>query len=64
MQEITKECTFAGVTLLDHGNSLLIVVVSNILNIHFIKANEYLHMGLRLHHVDDGLGNYVHSFKD
>ncbi len=29
MQEITKECTLGGVTLLDHGNSLLIVVVSN-----------------------------------
>ncbi len=26
--------------------------------------NESLHLGLKLHHVDDGLGNFVHRLKD
>jgi hypothetical protein len=64
MHEIIKECTLGGVTFLDHANSLLIIVESNIRNIHLIKANECLHMGLQLHRVDDGLRNFVCSLKD
>jgi hypothetical protein len=64
MQYITKECSLGGVALLDRANSLFIVVASDILNICFTKANESLHLGLRLHRVDDGVRNYVHRLKD
>jgi hypothetical protein len=53
-----------GVALLGHANSLLIVVASDILNIRLAKANESLHLGLRLHRVDDGVKIYVHRLKD
>jgi hypothetical protein len=64
MHEIIKECTLGGVTFLDHTNSLLIIVELDIRNIHLIKVNEYLHTGVRLHHVDDGLRNFVCKLKD
>jgi hypothetical protein len=64
MQDITKECSLGGVALLYRANSLLIVVALDILNIRLTKANESLHLGLRLHHVDDGVRNYAHRLKD
>ncbi len=64
MQDLTKECSLGGVALLDRANSFLIVVASYILNIHLTKANESLHLGLQLHHVDDGVRNCVHRLKD
>jgi hypothetical protein len=46
------------VTLSNHANSFFIIFASNIWNIHLTKANEYLHSRLKLHHVNDGVGNY------
>jgi hypothetical protein len=53
-----------GVTFSNHANSLFIIVASNIWNIHLTKVNESLHSGLKLHHVNDGLGNSVCRLKD
>jgi len=55
MQEIAKECTQKGFTFCDHATSIMKIVASKIQNICLTKTNESLHMGMLLHHVDDGL---------
>jgi hypothetical protein len=64
MQEITEECNLGGVALSNHAYSFLIVVASNIRNIHVAKVNASLYLELKLHHVNDGLGNFVRRLKD
>jgi hypothetical protein len=64
MQEITNECKEGDVTLCEHATSHMRILACNIRNIHLTKANVVLHLGLVLHHVEDGLGNSVKRFKD
>jgi hypothetical protein len=64
MQEITNECKEGNVTLCEHATSHMRVLACNIRNIRLTKANPVLHLGLVLHHVEDGLGNSVKRLKD
>jgi len=40
------------------------VLACNIRNICFTKANAFLHLGLMLHNIENGLGNSVKWFKN
>ncbi len=64
MQEITNECKEGDVTFCEHATSHMRVLTCNICNIRFIKANAISHLGLVLHHVQDGLGNNVKWLKN
>jgi hypothetical protein len=48
----------------DHATSIMKVVALEIQNVHFIKSNESLHMGMLLDCVDDGLRYSIHRLKD
>jgi hypothetical protein len=64
MQEITNECKKGDVTLCEHATPHMRVLTCNICNIRLTKANAISHLGLVLHHVEDGLGNSVKRLKD
>jgi hypothetical protein len=64
MQKVTNECKENDVTLCEHATSYTIILACNICNIHLTKPNAFLHLGLMLHRVEDGLGNSVKRFKD
>jgi len=64
MQEITNECKKGDVTLCEHATSQMRVLVCNIRNICFIKANAISHPRLVLHHIKDGLANNVKRLKN
>ncbi len=51
-------------TLCEHATSCMKVLACNILNICLTKTNAILHLGLMLHHVEDGLRNNVKQLKD
>ncbi len=51
-------------TLCEHATLHMRVLACNICNIRFTKANAVLHLGLVLHHIEDGLGNSVKQLKD
>jgi hypothetical protein len=57
MQEITNECKEGNVTLCEHATSHMKVLTCNICNIRLTKVNAFLHLGLVIHHVENGLGN-------
>jgi hypothetical protein len=63
MQEITNKCKKDDVTLCEHATSHMRVLACNICNICLTKANAILHLGLLLHHVENGLGNSVKGSK-
>jgi hypothetical protein len=64
MQDITNECKKNYVTLYEHATSHMRLLACNIRNIRITKANAISHLGLVLHHVEDGLGNNVKGFKN
>jgi hypothetical protein len=64
MQEIANECKEGDVTLCEHATSHMKVLACNIRNICLTKANAISHLGLVLHHVEDGLGNSVKWLKN
>ncbi len=64
MQEITNEYKEGNVTLCEHATSHMKVLTCNICNIRLTKANAFLHLGLVIHHVEDGLGNSAKWLKD
>ncbi len=64
MQNITNECKEGDVTLCEHATSHMRVLACNIRNIRLTKTSAILHLGLVLHHVEDGLGNNVKWFKN
>jgi len=64
MQKITNECKEGDVTLYEHATSHMRVLGCNIHNIRLTKTSTFLHPGLMLHHVKDGLGNNVKWFKN
>ncbi len=63
MQEITNECKEDDVTFCEHATSHMRILACNICNIRLTKANAVLHLGLVLHHVEEGLGNSVKGSK-
>jgi hypothetical protein len=64
MQEITNECKEGNVTLCEHAISHMRVLACNVCNICLTKANAFLHLGLVIHRVKNGLGNSVKRLKD
>jgi hypothetical protein len=64
MQEIVEEYTQGGLALCDHVTSIMKIVALEIQNICLIKVDESLHLGMSLHHVNDGLRYLVHRLKD
>jgi len=64
MQKITNECKEGDVTLCEHAISHMRILACNICTIHLTKANVVSHLGLVLHHIENGLGNSVKGLKD
>jgi hypothetical protein len=60
IQEVIKKCK-QGVTLCDHINSFMKAKHMK----HFLKnVNASLHLGMVLHHMEDGLDNYIPWMKN
>jgi hypothetical protein len=64
MQKIINECKEGDVTLCEHATSHMRIFACNICNICLTKVNAFLHLGLMLHYIEDGLINIVKRLKD
>jgi hypothetical protein len=65
MAKIISQCKeFINVQLYDHATSCLQIVASKIQALHVNRANESMHLGMVLNHMDNGLGNLVNHLKN
>jgi arginine deiminase len=64
MQKIINEIKEGGVQLIDHTTSLLHVIATNVRGIRLSKVNEFMHLDMVFHFVNDGLFNSLHRMKD
>jgi len=63
MQKITNECKEGDVTLCEQATSHMRLLACRFHNIRLTKVDVVLHLGLKLHHIEDGLGNSVKRLK-
>jgi hypothetical protein len=64
MAKITSQCKeLINVQLCDHATSCLQIVASKIQALHVNHANESMHLGMILNHMEDGLGNSIITSK-
>lgn len=63
MIQIIEKCKQKRARFCDHAISFMKIMALDLWNIHFTKANGWLHLWMMIFHVEDGLGNFIIKIK-